>query len=333
MFDFPKRILVATDGSEAAELAFQAAADISSSTGSDLHLVHVWPGPPLPPGRPYSQAATIMDDFMREPELEARELLRRQAWRAEVAGATVAGKHLREGRPAKGITRLAEEIGTDLVVVGSRGLGAIERLFLGSVSGVLAQSAPCPVLVVQGEWPPSRIVIGDDFSEEAGRAGQFAAGIGKLYGAPVLLTTAFVPNNRYISYAANRRLARETERRLERELQGRAAVLERSLGEKPHTEVAPRRPDSVLRRASESGSATLVAVGSRGLGGVKSAVLVSVSAGVLRAASGPVLVAPTAVDGSLDNDRIREHPSHRGRRVPALKHTGNPTPTREQKVT
>ena len=108
MLDFLNRVLVATDGSDDAALALQAAADISNANGSELHLVHIWPGPPLPPGRPSSQSGVAMENVMREPEHEARELLLQQAWRAEAAGATVAGKHLREGRPAKEIVRLAE---------------------------------------------------------------------------------------------------------------------------------------------------------------------------------------------------------------------------------
>jgi nucleotide-binding universal stress UspA family protein len=233
-----------------------------------------------------------VEDFARESEHRARELLRQQATRAEIAGATVAGEHLREGRPAKEITKLAKKIEADLVVVGSRRRGMLKRLFLGSVSQAVAQNSPCPVLVAREEWPPSRVVVGEDFSEEAGRAGELAAEIGELYRAPVLLTTAYLHGNGYISYATNRRRARETERTIERGLRSRAAVLGRALQEAPHTEVAPRRPDDVLRRSSHGEKATLVAVGSRGLGAAKRAILGSVSARVLRTTSGPVLVVP-----------------------------------------
>jgi nucleotide-binding universal stress UspA family protein len=241
------------------------------------------------------------------------ELLRRQAWRAETAGAAVAEKHLREGRPAEEIAALADEVGADLVVLGSREMGALKRLVLGSTSQEVVRKAARPVLVVRGGWPPSRVVVGDDLSEEAGRAGELAAIIGGLYEAPVRLTTAYPPSNTYISYAANRRRTRETERGIGRTLRGRAAVIGHVLRKTPHTEVAPRRPEDVLQRASQGAKGTLVAVGRRGLGAVRRAVLGGVSDGVLRAAGGPVLIAPTADRGSPNGGRTRGRPRHRSR--------------------
>src|SRR3712207_3700064 len=132
MSGFPTRILAATDGSEDAALALRAAADLSSRTGSELHVVHVWPGPPLPVTR-HSAGAGIARDDPREHEMKARELLERQVSRAKVARAIIARKHLREGRPAEEIADLAEELGVGLVITGSRGLNAVKRLVVGSV--------------------------------------------------------------------------------------------------------------------------------------------------------------------------------------------------------
>jgi hypothetical protein len=59
------------------------------------------------------------------------------------------------------------------VVVGSRGLGAVKRLVVGSVAEGVVRLAPCPVLVMRGgkgAWPPSRIVVGYDPSEGAKEA-------------------------------------------------------------------------------------------------------------------------------------------------------------------
>jgi nucleotide-binding universal stress UspA family protein len=226
----------------------------------------------------------------------------------------VAETHLREGRPAEEITALAEGVGADLVVVGGREMGALGRLALGSVSKRVAREASRPVLVVRGGWPPSRVVVGDDLSEEAGRAGELAAIVGGLYGAPVRLTTAYTPGNWYVGYAAHRRRTRETERGIGRALRGRAAALGKALGEKPHTEVAPRRPDDVLQEASEEGKATLVAVGRRDLGAARRAVTGSVSGGVLGSAGGPVLVVPSSAgkgsqDGERGRSRLRGRPA------------------------
>jgi nucleotide-binding universal stress UspA family protein len=67
-----------------------------------------------------------MDEYSRaykQYEREAGELLEEQAQCLSSAGGTVAGTHLRKGRPAEKIAGLAQELEADLVVVGSRVLG------------------------------------------------------------------------------------------------------------------------------------------------------------------------------------------------------------------
>jgi nucleotide-binding universal stress UspA family protein len=115
----PSRILLATDDSENADLAARAAVDITHGSGAELHVVRVWPGPPLPMSRSYAKTG-LKDPLHDECEREAREVLRKQVWHATVAGGTVAGRYLREGRPAEEITALAREIGVDFVVVGEQ---------------------------------------------------------------------------------------------------------------------------------------------------------------------------------------------------------------------
>ena len=162
------RILLATDGSEDAALAARVAADLSDRTRARLHLVHVWQGL-----RPATLPAAAIDQYSRayqEWEREARVLLEEQTERLRSAGSTVAGAHLRKGRPAEEIVALAEELDAGLVVLDSRGLGLVKRLVVGSVAEGVVSLAPCPVLVVRGgeaAWPPSRVVVGDDSSEEA----------------------------------------------------------------------------------------------------------------------------------------------------------------------
>jgi len=167
MIELPHKILMATDGSEDSTLALRAATDISNAAGSALHLVHAW----LEPTLSRSGATTEKSG----PERAARELLRRQARLARAAGAAVAGEHLRKGSPAQEITDLAEEIGSGMVVVGSRGMGALKRLVLGSVSkqGVndmervpVRMPTTCPGMSSRarrdgqghdrGPWPPCR---------------------------------------------------------------------------------------------------------------------------------------------------------------------------------
>ena len=58
-------------------------------------------------------------------------------------------RETRAGEAGPAMSRLAEEIGADVIVVGSRGRGALKRALLGSVSTHVTNNAPCPVLVVR----------------------------------------------------------------------------------------------------------------------------------------------------------------------------------------
>jgi nucleotide-binding universal stress UspA family protein len=142
----PRRILLATDGSEEAELAARVAVELAKSTGSELHLVHVRLLPLTPP---YPDVIDWRwgEDLVRA-EREARELLDEQAKKVEDAGGTVTGVHLREELPAEEIVALAEELEVSLIVVGSRDRGRIRRALSGSVSDWVVRHAQSPVLVV-----------------------------------------------------------------------------------------------------------------------------------------------------------------------------------------
>lgn len=147
MENFPYRILVATDGSEAASRAAWAALRLSEMADSELHLVHVGhaPWPPLP-----ASASAVEGEQLRAlTEQEARRVLDREAERVRQEGAEVSEAHLRIGKADEEIVATAEDVGADLIVVGSRGLGTMQRMLVGSVSESVVRHAPCPVLVVR----------------------------------------------------------------------------------------------------------------------------------------------------------------------------------------
>jgi nucleotide-binding universal stress UspA family protein len=296
---FPTKILLATDGSEDAALASQAAVDLSIRSGSQLHVVHVWQG----------TLTTTNEGYPFLQDLLARELLEEQTERLESAGATVAEAHLRRGEAAEEIVRLSEELEVGILVLGSRGLGALARLVLGSVSEKVAYLTPCPVLVMRGgarAWPPQRVVVGEDRSEQAKRASEAALSIAKLVGAQeaILVRTTYPelplvpPGHHWQSWRTQRERAviarMQEKRRIRKALEKRAGELKETLGRLPLVRAAVgEAADVILEVAAESAEPPpLVAVGSRGLGMVKSVMLGSVSRKVLRAASGPVLITP-----------------------------------------
>jgi nucleotide-binding universal stress UspA family protein len=147
---FPTKILLATDASEEAALAARTATDIADKTDSELHVVlvglsaaYVGMGPP--------EIADIPAPRQQELNEEAQRLLDAQVEQIKADGGTVAQAHLRIGRPDEQIVDSAEEIGAGLIVMGSRGLGGIRRLLMGSVSDSVVRHAHCPVLIVRAQ--------------------------------------------------------------------------------------------------------------------------------------------------------------------------------------
>ena len=156
---FPTKVLLATDGSEEADLAARTAADLADKTGSELHLVHVFgiiPWYPVYPegfgfGGAELEDPMFEEDLQRSSEQRARELLDAEVEKLRLLGVTLAQAHLVEGGVAQEIVGLAEEIRAGLIVMGSRGGGGIRRALMGSVSDSVVRHAHCPVLVVRPE--------------------------------------------------------------------------------------------------------------------------------------------------------------------------------------
>src|SRR5919107_59472 len=146
---FPTRILLATDGSEEAELAALRAVDLAQRTDSELHVMHVGVLPTFLES--YPGTLGYYGKLYEQIEEESRQLLRELSWRGKGAGGTGAGGHLRVGKGGLGIVALAKELGADLIVMGCRGHRGIRRAIEGSISDAVIRHAPCPVLVVPSQ--------------------------------------------------------------------------------------------------------------------------------------------------------------------------------------
>ena len=154
---FPTKILLATDGSSEAELATRTAVDLSQRTDSELHVIHVLDVHPtalLYPEATDPEGVEMPDpileeDLQQSSEQRGREVLDEEVERVRSAGGTVAQAHLMMGGAAREIVHLAEDLGADLIVMGTRGRGGIRRALMGSVSDSVIRHAHCPVLVVR----------------------------------------------------------------------------------------------------------------------------------------------------------------------------------------
>ena len=287
MSAFPERILLATDGSEDAVRATEAASDLAQRSGAELHVVHVWHDVP-----------GFAHDFVkRELKKQGQEILDEQVEKIRAAGVEITQAHLRGGRTSNEVIKLTKEIDAGLLIVGSRGLGTVQRILMGSQSEEIVHHAQVPVLVLraaEGLWPPKRIVVGEDFSDDARKAGDLAASIGRLYDSEGLLLYSH-PDLPEVPPGETRSAVREMvdmRDRDERMLHERAAELETVLGSRPEVRVADGYPANVLLEASQEEWPSLVVVGSRGLAGIMRTRLGSVSTKVVTASRGPVLVCP-----------------------------------------
>jgi nucleotide-binding universal stress UspA family protein len=282
MNGFPKKILLATDGSENTAQATQAAVNIVRRRGSEIHLTHVWHDVHTPHAH-----AFVKSELRRQ----GREILDEEVRRIGEKGGTVTRSHLSEGRTFEEVIKLGDKLEADLLLVGSRGHRGLRRMLVGSNSEDIVHHAHRPVLVVRrGEdvWPPAWIVAGDDFSEDARKAAELAANLGQLFGARMLLLHA-VP-----------RLPQASGKAVEAQLEDRAGDLEDIFQQRPRTRFLAGDTAEVLIEAAQEGEGpTLVAVGSRGLGPVGRLRLGSVSTKVVRSGLGAVLVYPPLGDGRL----------------------------------
>jgi nucleotide-binding universal stress UspA family protein len=145
------KILLATDGSEEAQLAASTAVDLADKTDSELHVVYVgWVDYAFPSDYVGPDPVTVQREMENLTEAN-RKLLDAEVEQVEAAGGRVVQAHLSMGSPDVEIVRLAEEIGAGLIVIGSRGRGGIKRALMGSVSDSVVRHAHCPVLVVRQE--------------------------------------------------------------------------------------------------------------------------------------------------------------------------------------
>ncbi|MGH2635409.1 MAG: universal stress protein [Actinomycetota bacterium] len=135
--DFPHRIGCAVDGSEASVATATAAAALAAAAGAELRLLHV-----VPVFRGHNTEWTLGSDEASPPELEP-------SVSAASALGVVPVREMAMGRPEHTLVAAAEREGTDLVVVGHRGVHGVRRVLLGSVSEHVAHHAPCSVMVVR----------------------------------------------------------------------------------------------------------------------------------------------------------------------------------------
>jgi universal stress protein A len=144
MLDF-KDIVVATDFSEQAAIALDSAIAIAKKYDAKLHIVHAFETP-IPIVSPYE--IVLPEGVLEQARESVMKSLQVATTKAESSG-VVADARLGEAPASHAISSCAEELGADLIVIGSRGHTGLKHVLLGSVAERTLREAVCPVLVVK----------------------------------------------------------------------------------------------------------------------------------------------------------------------------------------
>jgi nucleotide-binding universal stress UspA family protein len=238
---------------------------------------------------------------MRErAEEEAKPRLNEQVQKIREAGGEVSGAHVRVGLPNAEIVELAEQLGAGLVVLGSRGLRPLKRALIGSVSDSVVRHAHGSVLVVRGngrerDYLPGRILLALDGSREAAAASRTAVEIANATGSELhilfaLFTSETLPYPYPYAREGWEASVERAKHRAQEFVDEQAERIEAEGGRVKDAHLAFGKPDQEIVKLGEELDAGLIVVGSRGLGGVRRALMGSISGSVVRHAHGPVLV-------------------------------------------
>lgn len=280
-----RRIVVAVDGSEASRFAVGWALRVGQAERARAWVVHV-----LPPPEVLGHYADAMGAFGYAPPGDLGEALERTAQRAVEEGAaelTKAGVHaeaqLLDGDPVDQVAKFAGDVEADLVVLGSHGRGALDRLLLGSVADGVKNHVRCSVLIARTEGPGERVLVAADGSRASKRATAAGVRLARAWDLPATVLHVF----EHLAYGTTGEVQGQVDRAFGPADAGwtdTRVAYDLDLG------VPAERIVDVAAQAR----AGLVVMGSRGLGRLRSLVAGSVSNRVAHEAKASVLLVKDA---------------------------------------
>ncbi|MDK6259410.1 MULTISPECIES: universal stress protein [Corynebacterium] len=286
-------IVVAVDGSKASHVAVRWAANTAMKRGVPLRLASSYTMPQYLYAEGMVPPQELFDDLQAETMEkidEAREIAHQAAPDIKI-GHTVA-----EGSPIDMLLEMSKSV--TMIVMGSRGLGGLSGMVMGSVSAAVVSHASCPVVVVREDnnvdettkYGP--VVVGVDGSEVSQKATEFAFAEAEARGAELVAVHTWMDMQVQASLAglsAAQQQWEEIEGEQQQLLDERLADLVAKYPKVDVKKLITRdRPIRALVDAAEG--AQLLVVGSHGRGGFKGMLLGSTSRALLQSAPCPMMV-------------------------------------------
>ena len=288
------RILVGTDGSEAADEAVDVAARLASEHDGELILCHFVNWMPM---LDTTAVGSFVDPAPIMADLRARgaEYLDRARLRANAAG-VVAQSRLVEGAPAPGILDLAHDEGCTLIAVATHPRSGFEHFFVGSTTEAVLRGSSIPVLTIRAGAKAlrsgrcfERIVVGIDDSEPSDAALATVLDFPAEDRRHVLLCgvagSPFVLAGHEYLQAVIDEFREDIERVIEK-----ALTTAGTNGRSFEVRIVDGRAAPALIATAEHEKADLIVVGSHGRRGLRRLFIGSVAESVVESAPMPVLV-------------------------------------------
>ena len=284
-------VVVAVDGGEPSNNAVRWAANTSNKRGIPLRLASSYTMPQFLYAEGMVPPQELYDDLQKEclRKIDAARVIAH-----EVAPDIQIGHTVVEGSPIDMLLDLSTT--STMIVMGSRGLGGLSGMVLGSVSAAVVSHASCPVVVVREdnavteETKYGPVVVGVDGSDVSTKATQVAFEEANARGAELHAVHTYMDNS---SLAAG---AIVTEDQLQQVDAQRAEKLDQALApfalEFPDVAVKKiiTRDRPVRALVEQAQNAQLLITGSHGRGGFKGMLLGSTSRALLQAAPCPMMV-------------------------------------------
>lgn len=283
-----QKYLVCLDGSGYSINALENAIKLAEKSGGLITMLTVFNIDALGLGpnsskMSYNNTLNKNTEKLRDYLTSLEETYRSDSYRIE--------KLIRIGNVANEI--INESQNHDLVFIGSRGLGAIKRAFLGSSTSKVINNSETPTLVIKEATDYKRILVPLDGSRHSKRALIKANEIGKEFGSELVLlnviNNVFVPQMETFDLELAMNFSEEA-RSESKDILENAKSYITSYPYKVETITVEGDPVTTILNVAEEEEVDLIAMGSKGMGAISRAIMGSVSTEVVHKSKVSVLI-------------------------------------------